>query len=153
MTPALRQLTGAKVDFTVRAYAYEDKGGTSAAARELGVDEHQVIKTLVFEDETGRPMLVLMHGDRQVSTKALARILGVKTVQPVTPEKAFKHTGYQVGGISPFGTRNPLTVLMEAGIADLDEIYINAGKRGLLVRMKTQDLIRVLKPQAVSAAV
>src|SRR5512146_1946320 len=118
VTPAVRHLRAAKVPFTDHLYAYEEKGGTAVSARELGVDEHAVVKTLVMEDEGGAPLIVLMHGDRQVSTKALARQIGRKAIQPCRPEVANRHTGYLVGGTSPFGTRKSMPVYMERTIAE-----------------------------------
>ena len=152
-TPAILALKQGGVTFTLRPYRYEEHGGTRVSARELGVDEHLVIKTLVMEDETGAPFLVLMHGDRQVSTKNLARTLGVKSVSPCEPRIAEKHTGYRVGGTSPFGTRKPLRVFMEEGIASLPRILINAGTRGLLAEVAPAELMRVLKPVLVKVAV
>lgn len=153
VTPAVRQLRAEKVDFADHPYAYEEKGGTAVSARELGVDEHCVIKTLVMEDERKEPLIVLMHGDMQVSTKELARTIGVKQVSPCTPDVAQKHTGYQVGGTSPFGTRRRMPVYMEAGIAELKRIYINGGKRGFLVSMEPPELVRVLKPIPVTVGI
>jgi Cys-tRNA(Pro) deacylase len=152
-TPAIRLLKAEGVAFALHNYEYEDRGGTAVAARELGVDEHEVIKTLVMEDEAKRPFLVLMHGDRQVSTKALARTIGVKTVSPCEPTVAERHTGYKVGGTSPFGTRKPMQVFMEETIASLPQIYINAGARGLLASMRAAELIRILRPLLVSVAI
>jgi Cys-tRNA(Pro) deacylase len=149
----VRALRAAAVEFTHHPYTYEERGGTAVSARELGVDEHAVIKTLIMEDEKKQPMIVLMHGDREVSTKALARLIGAKTIQPCAPAVADRHSGYQVGGTSPFGTRRAMPVYMEASIADLPRIYINGGKRGYLVGMNPGELLRVLKPIAVSAAV
>jgi Cys-tRNA(Pro) deacylase len=151
-TPAIHALKAAKVDFKPRPYAYEDHGGTAIAARELGVDEHAVIKTLVMQDEGGQPFLVLMHGDNEVSTKALARELGVKSVSPCDPATAQKHTGYMVGGISPFGTRKKLPVYAEISILDIQCIYINAGRRGLLVEIDPNELKLVLEAKPVKAA-
>ena len=151
-TQAIRTLKRFRVDFILYPYKYVEKGGTTAAARALGVDEHMTIKTLVFENEKGEPLLLLMHGDREVSTKTLARFLGVKTVRPCDPETAHKHTGYQVGGISPFGTRKPLKVYVESSIMQLPRIYINAGKRGLLAEISPTDLARVLEPTPVSVS-
>jgi Cys-tRNA(Pro) deacylase len=122
------------------------------AAKELDVDEHLVVKTLVMEDGNGDPLLVLMHGDKKVSTKALARALGVKTVRPCDPTVAHKHTGYLVGGTSPFGTKKRLTICIEKTIVDLKKIFINAGKRGLLAEISPRDLVRVLKPTPVNVA-
>ncbi|MBW1668466.1 MAG: Cys-tRNA(Pro) deacylase [Deltaproteobacteria bacterium] len=152
-TQAVRVLNQNRVNFSLHSYKYEEKGGTQTAARELGVEEHLVIKTLVMEDQEKKPFLVLMHGDREVSTKALARTLGVKAVRPSTPEIAHKHTGYVVGGISPFGTRKPLKVLVESSILELPRIFINAGKRGLLAEMSPKDLKNVLHPVPVSVAI
>jgi Cys-tRNA(Pro) deacylase len=152
-TPGIRLLKAGAVSFSLHPYAYEEKGGTETASAALGVAEHGVIKTLVMEEDSRSPFIVLMHGDKQVSAKALARQMGVKTVQPCTPQKAEKITGYTVGGISPFGTRLSLPVYMEASIAELSEIYINAGKRGLLLSMKPRDLIRVLNPVLVTVAI
>jgi Cys-tRNA(Pro) deacylase len=152
-TQAIRALREQGADFTLRHYKFEEKGGTEVAARELGVDENLVVKTLVMEDEAGSPFLVLMHGDKQVSTKALARILGVKSVRPCEPHVAHKHTGYFVGGISPFGTRKPLRVFAEQSILGLPKIYINAGKKGLLAEMSPGDLEKILNPTPVSVAI
>ena len=152
-TQAIRTLKENGVDFSLCPYNYEEKGGTTAAAKELNVVESLVIKTLVMEDEKGNPLLILMHGDKKVSTKALARTLKVKTVKPCEPQVAHKHTGYFVGGISPFGTRRPLKVYIEASIMDLPNIYINAGKKGLLAEMSPGDLARILNPTSVSVAI
>lgn len=151
-TPAVHQLKQHRVPFTEHAYRYEERGGTTVSARELGVDEHAVIKTLVMEDDRKRPLIVLMHGDREVSTKNLARQIGSKTIAPCAPDVAQKHTGYLVGGTSPFGTRKPLPVFMERSIAGLDRIYINGGARGFLVSLSPSDLIRVLEPELVDVA-
>lgn len=148
-TPGVRFLREHKVDFSPQPYAYEDKGGTEVAARELKVDEHLVIKTLVMEDEAHNPLMVLMHGDRQVSTKALARHLGVKQVTPCDPAAVTRLTGYQVGGVSPFGVRRELPVYVESTILDLPAIYINGGKRGFLVRVSPAELQRCLGPKPV----
>jgi Cys-tRNA(Pro) deacylase len=153
VTPAVRQLRAEKVAFTDHPYTYEEKGGTSVSARELGVDEHCVIKTLVMEDERKEPLIVLMHGDMQVSTKELARIIGVKQITPCTPDSAQKHTGYMVGGTSPFGTRRSMTVYMEASLSALERIYINGGKRGYLVSMEPAELVRVLQPIPVTVGI
>ena len=149
VTAAVRQLRAEKLAFSDHLYAYEEKGGTAASSRELGVDEHTVIKTLVMEDENRKPLIVLMHGDLQVSTRELARVIGVKLVSPCSPETAQKHSGYLVGGTSPFGTRHPMPVYLEESIAGLPKIYINGGKRGYLVGIVPAELIRVLKPQPV----
>ncbi|RPJ01880.1 MAG: Cys-tRNA(Pro) deacylase [Candidatus Aminicenantes bacterium] len=153
MTPAVRALRQSGVEFTDHAYAYIEHGGTSTFAAESGVDEHVVIKTLVMEDDTKRPLVVLMHGDREVSTKELARALGVRSVRPCAPETAERHSGYMVGGTSPFGLRKPLPIYVEASILDLPRIYINGGKRGFLVGLDPKDLARVLKPVPVRVAI
>jgi Cys-tRNA(Pro) deacylase len=152
VTPAIRLLRACKVPFTEHPYRYEERGGTRVSARELGVDEHVVIKTLVMQDERKQPFLVLMHGDREVSRKSLARQIGAKAVEPCDAAVAGRHTGYQVGGTSPFGTRKELAVYVEASILDLPRIYINGGKRGFLVALAPADLVRVLSPKAVKAA-
>jgi len=148
-TPAIHFLRKHGVAFTEHPYRYEERGGTRVSARELGVDEHAVIKTLVMEDEARQPLIVLMHGDREVSTKNLARQIGRKTIEPCAPGAAQRHTGYQVGGTSPFGMRKPLPVVIERSILDLDRIYINGGRRGLLVALSPRDLARVLEPVSV----
>jgi Cys-tRNA(Pro) deacylase len=150
-TPATRLLTQKRVPFELRLYAYEDHGGTARAASELGVDEHTVVKTLVFQDESKRPFFVLMHGDMDVSQKELARELGVKTVIPCPPEAAERLTGYQVGGISPFGSRRDLPVYAERSIFSLPGILINAGKRGVLAAMDPAHLRAHLPVTPVSA--
>jgi Cys-tRNA(Pro) deacylase len=141
------------VAFTEHPYRYEEKGGTAVSSRELGVDEHAVIKTLVMEDDSGSPLVVLMHGDREVSTKALARQLGRKSVEICRPEVANRHSGYLVGGTSPFGTRKKMPVFVERTILELDRIYINGGSRGFLVGLAPADLVRVLAPTAVEVAI
>jgi len=151
-TQAIRALKKQGVEFSLYPYRFEEKGGTEVAAEELGVEEHLVIKTLVMEDDKGGPFLILMHGDRKVSTKALARLLGAKVVKPCEPHVAHKHTGYFVGGISPFGTRKLLKIFVEESIMDLPKIYINAGKKGLLAEMSPRDLKRILNPIPVSVA-
>jgi Cys-tRNA(Pro) deacylase len=153
VTPAILFMKKNGMAFTLRPYRYEEHGGTRVSARELGVEEHLVIKTLVMEDDRREPLIILMHGDRQVSTKALARLLGVKAVTPCDPHVAEKHTGYRVGGTSPFGTRKSIRIFMEEEIADLPVILINAGSRGLLAEMAPAELIRVLKPVAVKVAI
>jgi Cys-tRNA(Pro) deacylase len=151
-TPAIHFLRKHHVVFAEHTYRYEEHGGTRVSARELGVDEHSVIKTLVMQDERKQPLIVLMHGDREVSTKSLARHIGAKSVSPCEPAVAEKHTGYMVGGTSPFGTRKPLPIYMERSIADLDRIYINGGRRGFLVELAPTDLVRVLSPSLVAVA-
>jgi Cys-tRNA(Pro) deacylase len=140
------------VEFTEHPYRYEEHGGTRVSSRELGVDEHAVIKTLVMQDEAKRPLVVLMHGDREVSTKQLARQIECKTVEPCDPAVAQRHTGYAVGGTSPFGTRKALPVYVERSVLDLDRIYINGGRRGLLVSIVPGELVRVLRAVPVEAA-
>jgi len=153
MTPAVRVLRQAGVPFTEHPYTYIEHGGTTAFAREFGIDEHSVIKTLVMEDDARRPLVVLMHGDRDVSTKELARTLGVKTIQPCAPETAQRHSGYMVGGTSPFGLRKDMPVYVEETILALPKIYINGGKRGFLVGLDPRDLTRVLHPTPVRVAI
>jgi Cys-tRNA(Pro) deacylase len=152
VTPAIRVLRAAGVAFTPHLYDYQDKGGTGRSSAELGVEEHQVVKTLVMQDEAAKPLIVLMHGDRQVSTKALARQIGCKTVAPCTPEVAEKHTGYKVGGTSPFGTRKALPVYCQTTIVDLPLIFINGGARGFLVSLAPAELVGVLSPTLVDVA-
>ena len=151
-TPAIHFLKAHKVTFQEHPYRYEEKGGTAVSSRELGVDEHIVIKTLVMEDENRQPLIVLMHGDREVSTKNLARQIGRKSVAPCSPDAAQRHTGYMVGGTSPFGTRKTLPVFLEQSIAGLPKVYINGGARGLLVSLAAADLVRVLSPTLVDVA-
>ena len=151
-TPAIHQLKQHRVPFTEHEYRYEERGGTAVSSRELGVDEHIVIKTLVMEDDRKQPLIVLMHGDKEVSTKNLARLIGRKSVGPCPPDVAQKHSGYLVGGTSPFGTRKAMPVYLERSIADLDRVYINGGRRGFLVALAPSDLIRVLSPTLVDAA-
>lgn len=151
-TPATRLLRERGVAYTEHLYRYEEKGGTRVSSRELGVPEHAVVKTLVMEDEAGGPLVVLMHGDREVSTKALARQIGKRSVQICRPEVAHRHSGYQVGGTSPFGTRKPMPVYVEKTILDLPRLYVNGGSRGFLVGMAPQDLLRLLAPTLVEVA-
>jgi len=153
VTPCLLILKRLDVVFSLYPYRYEEHGGTQVSAREIGVDEHIIIKTLVMEDEKKTPFIVLMHGDKQVSTKSIARLLGVKSVVPCDPKIAEKHTGYKVGGTSPFGTRKTLRIYMEESIAALPKILINAGSRGLLAEMSPSDLVRVLNPVMVNVAI
>ena len=152
-TPAIHALRHHKVRFTEHPYRYEDRGGTRVSSRELGVPEHHVIKTLVMQDETTQPLIILMHGDREVSTKALARAIGAKTVEPCRPDVAEKHTGYMVGGTSPFGTRKPLPVYVERTILELDRVYVNGGRRGFLVALSPQAFSEVLGATPVDAAI
>jgi Cys-tRNA(Pro) deacylase len=153
VTPAIRELRGAKVSFTEHLYQYEEKGGTAVSARELGLEEHAVVKTLVMEDERKNPLIVLMHGDCQVSTKELARVMGVKTVSPCSPEVANRHSGYLVGGTSPFGTKKKMPVYLEESITQLPKIYLNGGKRGFLVGMDPADVVRLLQPTLVAVGI
>ena len=152
-TPATRLLREKGVAYTEHPYRYEEKGGTRVSARELGVDEHAVVKTLVMEDDAGAPLVVLMHGDREVSTKALARQLGKRSVQICKPEAAQRHSGYLVGGTSPFGTRKAMPVYLERSVLDLERIYLNGGSRGFLVGMAPQEVVRVLAPTLVDVAI
>ena len=153
VTTAIRALREGKIPFTEHLYAYEEKGGTATSSRELGVPEHCVIKTLIMEDDKKEPLIILMHGDCQVSTKELARQIGARSVVPCTPEAANRHTGYLVGGTSPFGTKRHLPVYVEASILNLDQIYINGGKRGFLVALAPPDLVKLLKPTPVTVAI
>ena len=150
---AIRTLRAANVAFEPHLYAWEAHGGTRASSTALGVDEHAVIKTLIFEDDKHQPLCILMHGDREVSTKNLARQIGVKTVGPCSPEVADRHSGYQVGGTSPFGLRRKMPVYMQRTIAGLPRIYINGGARGFLVAIDPADAVRVLSPTLVDVAV
>ena len=152
-TPATRLLREKGVAYTEHPYRYEEKGGTRVSSRELGVDEHAVVKTLVMEDDRGEPLVVLMHGDREVSTKALARQIGRRSVQICRPEVANRHSGYQVGGTSPFGTRKAMPVYMERSIAVLPRMLVNGGSRGFLVGLAPADLVRVLAPTLVDVAI
>jgi Cys-tRNA(Pro) deacylase len=151
-TPATLFLKRHGVAHSNHLYAYEEHGGTRVSARELNVSEHAVVKTLVMEDEHANPLIVLMHGDRKVSTKELARQIGVKKVGPCEPSVAQRHTGYLVGGTSPFGTKKTLPVFVEQSILDLPLIYINGGRRGYLVGVHPHDILRVLKSQTVEVA-
>ena len=153
VTPAVRMLREKRIVFEPHLYAYEEHGGTRRSAEELQVDEHAVIKTLVMETDSREPLIVLMHGDREVSTKKLARTLGVKSVSPCDAGIAQKHTGYQVGGTSPLGTRKPLAVYVEKTIFDVPVIYINGGKRGFLLSIDSNELRRVLTISEVSVAI
>jgi Cys-tRNA(Pro) deacylase len=152
-TNATRLLKQTGIPFVEQLYRYEEHGGTRVCARELGVDEHVVIKTLVMEDEKGAPLIVLMHGDREVSTRELARQIGAKTVQPCKPEVANRHSGYLVGGTSPLGTKKAMPVHAEATIFELPRICLNGGSRGFLVELDPNDLERVLKIHRVNVAI
>ena len=151
-TPATDMLEAHGVAYTVHLYRYVEHGGTAVSSESLGVPEHEVVKTLVMEDEEKKPLIVLMHGDQKVSTKDLARQAGRKRIEPCKPEVAQRHTGYQVGGTSPFGTRKALPVYVERTILELPAIYINGGRRGLLVRIEPKELVRLLAPTVVDVA-
>lgn len=152
-TPATRFLKQHRISYSTHLYPYEPHGGTRVSARELNVPEHAVVKTLVMEDENANPLIVLMHGDRKVSTKELARQAARKRIAPCTPETANRHSGYLVGGTSPFGTRKPLPVFIEKTILDLPLVYINGGRRGFLIGLNPGDIPRILNSQIVSAAI
>lgn len=153
VTPAVRFLRDHRVAFKPHLYTYEDRGGTKLSSVALGVPEHQVIKTLVFETEERKPLVVLMHGDREVSAKQLARLIGAKRVDPCDEATALRHTGYMFGGTSPFGTRHPLPVYAERSVFDLPGIYINGGKRGFLVEIDPADLKKVIPVTEVDVAI
>jgi Cys-tRNA(Pro) deacylase len=152
VTLAVRVLRRHGVEFSPHRYAWEARGGTAASALHLGVDEHAVVKTLIFEDESKQPLCILMHGDREVSAKNLARHIGTKSVAPCAPEVADRHSGYQVGGTSPFGLKRAMPIYCERSIVELPRIYINGGARGFLVGIAPADLVRVLRPVLVSVA-
>jgi Cys-tRNA(Pro) deacylase len=149
---AIRALRAANVAFEPHLYTYEPKGGTSASSTALGVDEHAVVKTLIFQDDSANPLCILMHGDREVSAKQLARDIGCKSVAPCAPDVADRHSGYQVGGTSPFGLRRAMPVYMQRTILDLPKIYINGGARGFLVSLDPREAQRVLAPTLVDVA-
>jgi Cys-tRNA(Pro) deacylase len=151
-TPATQFLRKHQVAFSEHPYAYEEHGGTAVSARELGVSEHAVVKTLVMQDEAARPLIVLMHGDCKVSTKNLAREIGCKSVEPCKPEVANRHSGYLVGGTSPFGTRKQMPVYVEKSILTLPRIYINGGRRGYLVGIAPAEVERLLSAKPVQVA-
>jgi Cys-tRNA(Pro) deacylase len=151
-TAATRLLRELKLPYTEHLYTYEEHGGTHVAAQALGADEHAVVKTLILEDEAGRPLVLLMHGDREVSTKALARQLGCKAVHLCKPDVANKHSGYLVGGTSPFGTRKAMPVYVEKSILALDTVFLNGGSRGFLVGLAPADLVKALRPVEVEVA-
>ena len=153
VTMAIRALRAANVAFEPHLYAWHPHGGTRASSEALGVDEHVVIKTLIFEDERRSPLCILMHGDREVSAKNLARAIGTKTVAPCAPDVADRHSGYQVGGTSPFGLRRAMPVYMQRTILQLPRIYINGGARGFLVELDPRDVQRVLAPVLVDVAI
>jgi Cys-tRNA(Pro) deacylase len=153
VTTAIRALRAASAEFEPLVYDYVEHGGTRHSAECLGVDEHAVVKTIVMETDAKKPFIVLMHGDREISAKQMARVLGVKSVAPCSPDTASRHTGYLVGGTSPFGTRKPLPVYAESTIFDLPHLIINGGRRGLLVKVTPDTLDRVARPTRVSVAV
>ena len=152
VTPAVRALRAAGIAFEPRPYDYVEHGGTERSAAELGMSEHAVIKTIVLQDETATPLVVLMHGDRRVSTKKVAKLVGARSIRPCDPAVVTKHTGYLVGGTSPFGTRKDLPVYMHEGIAALPRVVINGGKRGFLVELTPDDIIKVLAPTVADVA-
>jgi Cys-tRNA(Pro) deacylase len=151
-TPATQFLRRQDIAFSEHPYDYEEHGGTTVSARKLGVDEHHVVKTLVMQDETAKPLLVLMHGDRKVSTKNLARQIGCKSVEPCKPDVANRHSGFLIGGTSPFGTRKAMPVYVELSILALEKIYINGGRRGYLIGIAPQVLTQALSATAVQCA-
>ena len=153
VTLAVRVLREHQVEFSEHRYDYVEKGGTAASSQALGVPEHAVVKTLVMEDDQKQPLLVLMHGDKQVSTRNLARAIGARSVQPCAPDVADRHSGYQVGGTSPFGTRRAMPVYLQRSVLDLPRVWINGGRRGFLVGLSPEDIVRVLKPTLVDVAV
>jgi len=153
VTAAIRFLKSQGVKYTEHLYSYEDRGGTSVSSRELGISEHVVVKTLIMQTEDDKPLVVLMHGDKKVSTKGLARIVGVKSVRPCDPKVANKHSGYVVGGTSPFGTRKVMPIYIEKSIFDLSEIYVNGGARGFLVCLSPQILMDLPNAIPVSVAI
>jgi Cys-tRNA(Pro) deacylase len=152
-TPATAFLARHAVDYTEHEFEYVEHGGTSHSSAKLGVAEHEVVKTLVMENDRGEPLLVLMHGDRKVSTKELARAAGMKRIAPCKPETATRHSGYLIGGTSPFGTRKPMPVYLERSVLALGRIYINGGRRGYLLGMDPREIVRVLSPTLVEVAV
>jgi len=153
VTPAVRFLRAKKIKFKPHLHTYQEHGGALHTAKELNVPEHLVVKTLIMETDAGEPLMILMHGDQEVSTKQLARDLGVKRITPCEPARANKYTGYQVGGISPFGTRKTMQVYVEASILKLDKIFINGGKRGFMIEINSRDLCKILPVQEVSVSV
>ena len=150
---AIRALRAADVAFVPHLYPYEPRGGTRASSAALGVPEHSVVKTLIFETERGDPLCILMHGDHEVSVKRLAREIGTRSVAPCAPEVADRHSGYQVGGTSPFGLRRAMPIYMQSTILDLHRIYINGGARGFLVELDPRDAQRVLAPVLVDVGI
>lgn len=151
-TPATQLLRKKGAAFTEHPYAYEEHGGTAVSSRELGVEEHVVVKTLIMQDEHAKPLVVLMHGDKTVSTKNLARQIGCKSVEPCKPEVAQRHSGYMIGGTSPFGTKKAMPVYVEQSVLELDKIYLNGGRRGYLIGIAPQLLTELLAAKAVTCA-
>jgi Cys-tRNA(Pro) deacylase len=151
-TPATQLLRAQGVEFTEHPYDYVEHGGSAESARQLGLDEHMVVKTLVMQDQDARPLIVLMHGDRKVSTKNLARQIGAKHVEPCKPEVANRHSGYLVGGTSPFGTKKDMPVFIEESILSLPRIAINGGRRGYLLQLDPQVCVRLLQAKTVQCA-
>lgn len=151
-TMATRVLDKAGVAYVPKLYKYEARGGTSVSSRELGVSEHDVVKTLVMENDRHEPLIILMHGDCEVSTKSLARLIGCKSIGPCKPDIAEKHTGYQVGGTSPFGTKKQMPVYLQQTVLESKRVYINGGHRGFLVELDPQDIVRLLQPTLVDVA-
>jgi len=152
-TPATRLLRERRITYTEHLYRYQERGGTAVSASQLGVDEHAVVKTLVMEDEAGSPLIVLQHGDREVSVKALARQLGRRSISPCKPEVAQRHSGYLVGGTSPLGTRRAMPTYVERSVLDLPTIYVNGGSRGFLVGVEPKALMALLAATPVDAAI
>jgi len=152
VTPAIRALRAAGVRFSEHLYTYEERGGTRVSARELGLDEHSIVKTLVMENDRREPLIVLMHGNKNVSARNLARSSGARSIEPCDPVVAQRYTGYQVGGTSPFGTRRVMPVYVQTTIFNLPRIYINGGRRGFLIGIEPHELTRVLKPTVVDVA-
>jgi len=152
-TPATQFLAEQGVEYTEHEFEYLEHGWTGHSSKMLGVPEHEVVKTLIMENEKGEPLVVLMHGDRKVSTKELARAAGMKRIAPCRPEVATRHSGYLIGGTSPFGTRKRMPVFLEKGVLDLSRIYINRGRRGYLLGMAPSELVRVLSPQVVEVGI
>ena len=152
-TPATAFLAKHNVQYTEHEFEYVEHGGTSHSSTSLGVSEHEVVKTLIMENEKGDPLVVLMHGDRKVSTKELARQAGVKRIAPCKPETATRHSGYLIGGTSPFGTRKPMPIFLEKSVLELPRIFINGGRRGYLLGMDPAELTRVLSPKLVEVGI
>jgi Cys-tRNA(Pro) deacylase len=153
VTPAIHFLRELGIEFTPHVFRYQEKGGTAHSSRELGVSEHIVIKTLVMETDAKQPLIVLMHGDKKVSTKELARAIGAKSVSPCAPERADRFSGYQVGGTSPFGTKTKMPVYLQKSILDFDKVFINGGGKGFLVSLRPADIIKALDPKLVDVAI